>query len=584
MKNYLIICAAIVVIALPFFFSRKMAEGAWQPGDPQLVVVSPHNGAIRQVFADGFSKWHALHYGQPARIDWRVIGGTTEIMRYLAAEYVASAKQYFIEQGERWPADGERAVLARSSPEEAGHLKLWQAFRASDHPQAISCGIDVFFGGGVYDHDKAARQGLSVPAWGQADPPVNVFEDEQGRTLIPMAVNGELWRDNCYYGAALSTFGICYNVDRLKDLGLEQAPATWRDLADPRLMGQIGLTDPTKSGSVAKAFEMIVHTFCAGRVADAGYTREQIAEYEALIAAAALAFGEIPASVPAAYQQAVESGWDDGIKMLRKIGAQARYFTASSEKVPVDVSMGFIAAGVCIDFYGRYQAEMSTVSGQAPVMGYITPVGGSSVTADPISLLRGAPQHELGVRFLLFVLGEEGQKLWNYRPGAPGGPERFALRRLPIRRDFYPSDDAVMQRRFLQHKEYLSDPLWEQSVDAYQLSDAFLYESRWTGRHFGILRDLMKAMCLDSGDELRTAWSAILENGGAENNPEAMQVFEELPGEPYPLNWKSAATTCNNVPRLTLLRAWSAFFREQYRTAAKLAQRPALGETKITSQ
>ncbi|MFA7172338.1 MAG: ABC transporter substrate-binding protein [Kiritimatiellia bacterium] len=574
MKNFLIICIAMAVIALPFLFRRKTPEGAWQSGDPQLVVVTPHNAAIRQSFADGFSKWHAIHYKEPARINWRVIGGTTEIMRYLAAEYSASAKQYFLKQGERWPPDGERTVFAPKAPEEGGRLKLWQAFRATDHSQAISCGIDVFFGGGVYDHSKAARQGLSVPAWEQEDPPTNIFEDEQGRTLIPSAVNGEQWRGSCYYGAALSTFGICYNVDRLKDLGLAQVPATWSDLVDPRLMGQIGLADPTKSGSVAKAFEMIVHTFCARSVADAGYTRQHITEYEGLIESAALEFGEIPAGVPAAYQQAVERGWEDGIKMLRKIGAQSRYFTSTSEKVPVDVSMGFIAAGVCIDFYGRYQAEMSTASGQAPVMGYITPVGGSSVTADPISLLRGAPERELGRRFLLFVLGEEGQKLWNYRPGTPGGPERFALRRLPIRRDFYPSDDVVMQQRFLQHKEYLSDPLWEQSVDAYQLSEAFLYESRWTGRHFGILRDLMKAMCLDSGDELRSAWRAILKNGGAESNPEAMQAFEALPGEPYPLNWNSAVKTCGSVPRLELLRAWSAFFRDQYRTASNLAQAP----------
>lgn len=99
MKNFLIICAAVLVIALPFAFRRKVVEGAWKPGDPQLVVVTPHNEAIRQSFADGFSDWHATHYGTPVRIDWRVVGGTTEIMRYLAAEYAASAKQYFVKQG-----------------------------------------------------------------------------------------------------------------------------------------------------------------------------------------------------------------------------------------------------------------------------------------------------------------------------------------------------------------------------------------------------------------------------------------------------------------------------------------------------
>jgi iron(III) transport system substrate-binding protein len=231
-----------------------------------------------------------------------------------------------------------------------------------------------------------------------------------------------------------------------------------------------------------------------------------------------------------------------------------------------------VAAGLCIDFFGRYQSEMSTTADNKPVMAYITPVGGSSVTADPISLLRGARDRELGVRFLTFVLGEEGPKLWNYRQGTPGGPARFSLRRLPIRRDFYPTDDPVMQNRFLKHKEFLSDPLWQPDVDAYQLSEAFLYEPRWTGRHFGIQRDLVKAMCLDSGDELRAAWKAILKTGGPEANSEAMRAFEALPGDPYPLNWKSAVTTCAAVPRMDLLRAWTAFFRAQYRKARELAE------------
>ncbi len=577
MKNLIIILAAAIVIALPFLFRREDGVRAWQSGDPELVVVTPHNEAIRQSFAEGFARWHRQHYGVPAWIDWRVIGGTTEIMRYLEAEYSASAKRYFVKQGELWPAAGESAVLSRKPPAEAAHLKLWQTFRAVDDPQAISSGIDVFFGGGVYDHDKAARQGLSVPAWEEGHLPPGVFEDEQGRTLIPEAMNGEIWRGPSFYGTALSTFGICYNRDRLKDLGVEHPPAEWSDLADPRLMGQIGLTDPTKSGSVAKAFEMIIHTFCARSVADAGYTREQIAAYEKQIADAALPFGEIPSGVPPAYQQAVAGGWAEGIKLVRIIGAQTRYFTASSEKVPVDVSMGFVAAGLSIDFYGRYQVEMSTDVDNDPVMTYITPVGGSSVTADPVSLLRGAEERELGVRFLLFVLGEEGQKLWNYRHGVPGGPERFSLRRLPIRRDFYPSDDPVMQSRFLQHKEYLSDPLWEPEVDAYQLSAAFLYQPRWTGRHFGIQRDLVKAMCLDSGDELRTAWRAILKNGGAAANPAAMAALEALPGEPYPLNWQSAVTTCSAAPRMELLREWTAFFRGQYKRAAVLAAAPSAG-------
>ena len=573
MKHLLIILAAALVIALPFIFRQESDSGDWQAGNPELVVISPHNEAIRRTFGDAFSRWHNQKYGEPVRIDWRSVGGTTEIMRYLSAEYSSSAKLYFCRKNGGWPVDGTSTVLARRVPEDPDKLVLWKAFRAVDDPSCISSGIDVFFGGGVYDHNKAARQGLSVPAWKTGEIPTGIFEDKKGRSLIPESVNGEQWRSDTFYGSALSTFGICFNIDRLKDLGIDKPPVSWDDLADPRYMGQLGLTDPTKSGSVAKTFEMIIHTLSARRVASSGYSREQIAGYENQISAAKLPMGVMPPSVPEKYQQAVEQGWLDGVQLLRRLGAQARYFTVSSDKVPVDVSLGFVAAGVCIDFYGRYQSEISKLPDGKPVMQYITPVGGSSVTADPISLLRGARRRELAVRFITYVLSSEGQKLWNYRMGEPGGPTDFSLRRLPIRRDFYPSDDPEFQAAFNQHKPHYTDELWRRDVDAYQLSEAFFYNFRWTGRHFGIQRDLVKAMCLDSADELRKAWKAILENGGPEANPEAMQAFEALPGKPYPVTWKDAVTTCSSANRLDLLREWTAFFRSQYRMAAKLARR-----------
>ena len=573
MKQVFVLLLAALVIALPFIFKRSTCVGDWHRCDPELVVISPHNEAIRQEFAEGFSKWHRERYGRPVRIDWRVIGGTTEIMRYLASEYAASAKRFFKAHHVAWPSGGAEIVLARKRPEGTDAAwALWQAFRACDAPDEISCRMDVFFGGGVYDHEKAEKQGLTVPAWGAAAPPPGLFEDASGRVLIPREMNGEVWRGDAYYGCVLSAFGICYNMDRLKDLGVARPPSVWEDLTDPRYFGQLGLTDPTKSGSVAKAFEMIVHAQCAKMVAAAGYTRVQIRSYEEKFAAAKLGAGVLPPDVPQAYQAAVERGWLEGVKLLRRIGANARYFTDSSGKVPVDVSTGSAAAGIVIDFMGRFQAELSAPPGGRPVMAYVTPAGGSSVTADPASLLRGAPHRELAVRFIEYLLGEEGQKIWNYRQGTPGGPRHYALRRLPIRRDFYPSDNPALQASFESHRPYLSDPLWQPDVDAYFLGSAFLYVPRWTSVHFGIQRDLIRAMCMDSSDELHRAWQAILAQGGPDKNPEAMRLLEAMPERPVPLTWTSAITTYANVPRLDTLREWTAFFRAQYRRAEAAAR------------
>ena len=569
MKKWGILLVMAFVVALPFLLRRTTSVNDWHRGDPELVVISPHNEAIRQEFGEGFSAWHRQHYGLPVRVDWRVIGGTTEIMRYLVSEYSASAKRFFKSQKIPWPANGADIVLSRSRPSDEGSWALWEAFRACDAPQEITCGMDVFFGGGVYDHAKAERQGLSVPAWKDGKPPAGLFDDAAGHPLIPAEMNGEVWRGKAYYGVVLSAFGICYNVDRLRDLKVGRPPSAWEDLTDPRYFEQIGLADPTKSGSVAKAFEMIVQTQCARTMASAGYTREQIRRYEASIAAAK---GAWPPDVPRAYQETVERGWQDGVKLLRRIGANARYFTDSSGKVPVDVSTGAVAAGIAIDFMGRFQSELSALPDGRQVMAYVTPVGGSSVTADPVSLLRGAPHRELAVRFIEYLLSEDGQKLWNYRPGEPGGPRRFSLRRLPIRRDFYPCGNPAMQAAFEAHRPHLADPLERPDVDAYGLGASFLYVPRWTSVHFGIQRDLIRAMCMDSGDELRRAWRAILAHGGPEKNPKAMRLLEALPDKPCPLTWSSAITAYAKIPRLDYLREWTAFFRKQYRLAEQAAE------------
>lgn len=519
-----------------------------------------------------FCAWHQKHYGVPAKVDWRVIGGTTEIMRYLESEYVASAKRYIKNSGGVWPSEGVGALFAAQAPLSGAAMNLWHIYRTNDHAEVISARIDLFFGGGVYDHDKSERQGFSVPAWGAGEEPEGIFTDKQGRTLIPHEINGEVWCGKAYYGNVLSTFGICYNYDRLADLGIVEPPKSWQDLTDARYVGALGLSDPTKSGSVAKAFEMIIHESCEQCVARAGFKRADIKKYEALLhrhGKAAISSGW----VPQAYQAAVEQGWLEGVRLVQRIGANARYFTDASGKVPADVGMGAAAAGVVIDFYGRLQSEMTTLPGKKPVMAYVTPLGGSCVSADPVSLLRGAPNRVVAVRFIQFLLGEDGQRLWNYRPGTEGGPRRFALRRLPIRRDFYPSAEPDWQETFVRRKPLLSDELWQPEANVYLLATSFHYEARWTGEHFGMQRDLIRAMCMDSGEELRHAWRTILAHGGPQRNLAAMQALCAMPQHPWPLDWSSAINEYSGVPRMQLLSEWTAFFRSQYNKAAELAGR-----------
>lgn len=554
MKWVAVLLSAALIVALPLLFHREREAAPSSGGGLELVVITPHNESIRDEFGAAFSAWHERRFGKPVRLDWRVIGGTTEIMRYLESEYQASAKACCRDAAAR----GER--LSR------------EAAMALDDPSKVTCRMDVFFGGGVFDHEKAERLGLTVPAWPDGEEPPGLFRDDSGREVIPRTLNGEVWRGKAFYGNVLSLFGICYNSDRLRDLGIGRPPASWNDLADPQYFGAVGLSDPTKSGSVAKAFDLILQTQCARAVKAAGITKEQVAAYEAELARAKHDRAE-GGVVPETYVRAVAAGWLDGVRLIQRIGANALYFTSSSGKVPVDVGTGAVAAGLAIDFFGRMQAEQSTLPNGREVMAYVTPLGESGVTADPVSLLRGAPHRKLGERFLEFVLSRDGQKLWCFKPGTPGGPLRKALRRLPIRREFYRSGDPAADAFCESVRPYYADPLDRPEADAYHLGDAFVGAPRWTGRHFSIQRDLIRAMCMDSGDELKRAWRRILQTGGPGKNPAAMRLLQAMPADPVPLTWESAVREYAAVPRLERLARWTAFFRRQYNLAYEAAGR-----------
>jgi ABC-type Fe3+ transport system substrate-binding protein len=541
-RNLTVFVLAAVVVGLPFLLRRPPDAGAWRAGDPVLVIVSPHNEAIRYEFGRAFSDWHAAKFGPPVKIEWLNVGGTTETSRYLVSEFSAAMRAWWRGQGHDWPAGAAEAMTARTPK---SSTDIHRAFRELDDPGKVTVRIDLFFGGGEYDHTRAFQQGLTVPPWPAGREPREVLDQ------IPPTISGETWRTPAVLGTTVSTFGICFNRDRLRDLGVQQPPARWADLADPVYLGQVGVADPTKSGSVAKAFEMIVQQQCDEAVHAAGYSDEQIDAAEKSIAAGQPASPE--------YQAAVERGWLAGIRLVQRIGANARYFTDSASKVPVDVAAGDATAGLAIDFYARFQAQVSRAPDGTERMGFVTPIGGSSVSADPISLLRGAPNRPVAVRFIEFALSEEGQRLWTYRPGAPGGPQKYALRRLPIRRDFY--------EQAARHQPFASEPLDDPSVNPYALAQHFVYRPRWTGRHFGIQRDIVRAMCLDSAVELRAAWEAIVRGGGPARQAAAMEILQRMPTMPEPLTWVSAPAMSKQYDRLDYMREWTAQFRENYRRA-----------------
>ncbi len=141
MKQWIILSALAAVILVPFIL-RPDSESI-ESADDVLVLITPHNEAIRHEFGIAFANWYKQRTNRSVALDWRVIGGTSEIARFLASEYTASFRYYWVnELEERWDFGVQSAFNdgRLSDDASARELAAREAFLASN----VSCGIDLF--------------------------------------------------------------------------------------------------------------------------------------------------------------------------------------------------------------------------------------------------------------------------------------------------------------------------------------------------------------------------------------------------------------------------------------------------------
>lgn len=533
-REMLLLLALLVVLLGPFLL--RPAVSTTGRHDRRLVVLTPHPERLRAEFGQAFARHWQERTGERVRIDWRVPGGTSEIAVLLKSEYSAAFQDHWTrELGRPWTTEVARQFLSGKTPADD---PARQAFLAS----SVGIGVDLFFGGGAYDFQVQAEAGTLVAEQGTGTGLRALRERHPhwfSESGIPESVSGEPFRDSAdrWVACCLSSFGMVFNRDVLRRLGIEQDPRQWRDLADPRLAGQLALADPGRSATVTKAFEMLLQQ------------EMQLALRRHLTAGAAPEPAE---------RLGVREGWREGLVLIQRLSANARYYSDSSSKIPLDVARGDAAAGLCIDYYGRSTEEALRREGRTSRLGFVMPEGGSSVSVDPIGLLRGAPDPELATAFMEFVLGDPGQRLWSFRVGAPGGPEHAALRRLAARRDFYTPANLA----------HMSDA----GERPYEKAKLFTYHAEWTGAAFSTLRFLIRVLCVDAHREQRAAWRALVAAGFP---PEATAAFHDLERVGYDAATgaiTSVVRSRDKIAETRLARELGEAFRANYRRAEALAR------------
>lgn len=539
-RELMVVVAMLLTLVAPFAL-RPAQSTAPSRYDRRLVIITPHHDRIRAEFAQAFAAHWKKTTGETLFIDWRVPGGTSDIAMFLKSDYTAAFQNYWVNKlGKKWTQEVATAFLnariALPADPKAQRTPVQEAretFLKSD----IGIGVDLFFGGGAYDFILQAENGLLVAGSGKSHAGLEMlkvkhpqwFSDE----CIPESVGGEPYRDPAdrWVGTCLSSFGIVFNRDVLRRLGIGKEPEQWEDLADPRLFGQVALADPTKSGSVTKAFEMIIQQQMQKEIdaltRNPGNLRPEKVEMEG-----------------------VKRGWESGFRLIQRITANARYFTDASTKIPLEVARGDAAAGMSIDFYGRSTEDDVRLPDGKSRVGFVMPVGGTSIGVDPIGMLRGAPEPELAMAFMEFVLGDEGQKLWSYRAHVPGGPGRAPLRRLPVRKDFY---NAQNQRLMADADE-----------KPYEKAREFVYHPEWTGPMFNAIRFLIRVTCIDAHDEQREAWHAVIDAGMPERSTARFHQTQLISYETTRNSFVDILKSNDKTQETKLARKLTDIFRGQY--------------------
>ncbi|MDR1435099.1 MAG: extracellular solute-binding protein [Puniceicoccales bacterium] len=542
-KKIIILISVAFVVAIPSIFRRQEVTLVPQTSDGVIVIITAHNETLRSEYGRGFTEWYRQKTGKTVIVDWRHPGGGRDVARYVDSLFSNNFRFYWEKTLKKPWTQEIRAIFSRlenvnEKNATVEELEVKKAFFTSN----VNCGIDLLFGGGVFDHKMQCAKGYTVPSGF-----IRMYPELFGEDTIPEFFAGErLWEaDGHWIGCSLSNFGIIYNSDAVRNLGINP-PVTWMDLADPHYMGGIAIVDPTKSSSTLKSYEMLIQQQM--QIVFNGHGEDE-------------RNGD-PQGIEAS---SIREGWLEGLKLIQKIVANGHYMTDSSAQTVLDVADGNCPVGIATDFYGRSQKADIANRTAKPRFNFVIPRSGCSPSPDPISLYRGAKHRKLALAFLEYVLTLPGQRLLASKVGMPDGPAQTPLCRTPILKTAYHSE-------FLQ---YYDDP----ALNPYDDAGDFTYREEWTKPVFHALGLVFKMAFLDPGDMLRKAWRHI-QNAYAEGRQtaadEALSRMQDFSLFEYDRVSKEVMKQAKNKDYLQAIQYQTQVanhFYNQYKEACKIAKR-----------
>ncbi|AGH39244.1 hypothetical protein F542_2920 [Bibersteinia trehalosi USDA-ARS-USMARC-188] len=212
-----------------------------------------------------------------------------------------------------------------------------------NNPQA-----DVWYGGTLDPQSQAGEIGL-----------LEAYRSPNVDQIMPRFQDPAKVKGNLSSAIYMGILGFGVNTERLKKLGITEVPKCWKDLTDPRLKGEVQISDPQSAGTAYTAIATFVQLW----------------------------------------------GEDEAFKFFKDLHPNVSQYTKSGVTPSQNTARGETTIGV--GFLHDYALQ---IQNGAPVE-MVVPCEGTGYELGGVSIIKGARNIDNAKLFVDWALSKEGQEL-----------------------------------------------------------------------------------------------------------------------------------------------------------------------------